>query len=175
MIDNCHGFAAIRGVQAGREYYVAMLPLKIVAKLLQFDEPDLPAELRAQRSLNRARVPVIARYLIENPREYTLSSLTASVDGKVRFEPLGEAPAAKTVGRLLIPMSARFLINDGQHRRAAIESALRERPRGRYFPHASHQIVILSTDTEIDQSYFRELAPYVSHAYHLRYDEQEAR
>jgi DNA sulfur modification protein DndD len=45
----------------------------------------------------------------------------------------------------------------------------------RYFPHASHQVVILSTDTEIDQAYFRDLAPSVSHAYHLRYDEAEAR
>lgn len=44
----------------------------------------------------------------------------------------------------------------------------------RYFPHASHQVVILSTDTEIDQAYFRELAPSVSHAYHLHYDQKEA-
>ena len=71
MFDNCHSFAAIRGIQAGREYYVTMLPLKIVAQLLQFDEPDLPAELEAKRSLNRARVPVIARYLVESSRVYT--------------------------------------------------------------------------------------------------------
>jgi DNA sulfur modification protein DndD len=45
----------------------------------------------------------------------------------------------------------------------------------RYFPHASHQVVILSTDTEVDQAYFRELSPAVSHAYHLRYEAAEAR
>jgi DNA sulfur modification protein DndD len=45
----------------------------------------------------------------------------------------------------------------------------------RYFPHASHQVLILSTDTEIDQTYFRELSSSVSHAYHLRYDGREAR
>ena len=45
----------------------------------------------------------------------------------------------------------------------------------RYFPHASHQVVILSTDTEIDQEYFRDLGPSVSHAYHLRYDPAESR
>lgn len=45
----------------------------------------------------------------------------------------------------------------------------------RYFPHASHQVVILSTDTEIDQAYFRELAPAISHMYHLNYDSAEAR
>ena len=32
------------------------------------------------------------------------------------------------MGVLHVPMSARFIINDGQHRRAAIESALREKP-----------------------------------------------
>jgi DNA sulfur modification protein DndB len=57
-----------------------------------------------------------------------LPALTASADGKVRFEAVAEVGEAKTVGRLVIPMSARLLINDGQHRRAAIESALRDRP-----------------------------------------------
>lgn len=41
----------------------------------------------------------------------------------------------------------------------------------RYFPNASHQVLILSTDTEIDQEYFDELAPSVSHAYRIDYDE----
>src|SRR5262249_5689232 len=45
----------------------------------------------------------------------------------------------------------------------------------RYFAHASHQVIILSTDTEIDQTYFRELSPAVSHSYHLRYDPGESR
>lgn len=45
----------------------------------------------------------------------------------------------------------------------------------RYFPQASHQVVILSTDTEIDQTYFQELAPSISHAYHLRFDDEQGR
>jgi DNA sulfur modification protein DndB len=126
--DNFLTFAAIRGVQAGRDYYVAMCPLKIVPRLFPFDDAGLPPDLRAQRMLNKARVPDIARYLVENSRSYTFSSLTASVDGKVRFEPLGETGDARNIGRLFIPMTARFLINDGQHRRAAIEVALKERP-----------------------------------------------
>jgi DNA sulfur modification protein DndD len=55
---------------------------------------------------------------------------------------------------------------DSEHRTHLIE---------RYFPHASHQVVIFSTDTEIDRVYFRELAASISHAYHLRYDAAEAR
>jgi DNA sulfur modification protein DndD len=39
-----------------------------------------------------------------------------------------------------------------------------------YFPEASHQVVLLSTDTEVDQKLFSSLKPYVSHCYHLKYD-----
>jgi len=41
-----------------------------------------------------------------------------------------------------------------------------------FFPHASHQVVVFSTDTEIDQQYFAELQPYISKAYHLEYDQK---
>jgi DNA sulfur modification protein DndD len=43
----------------------------------------------------------------------------------------------------------------------------------RYFPNASHQVVILSTDTEVDRPYYDELAPHISRAYHLNYDEEQ--
>src|SRR5436309_7853280 len=78
---------AIRGIQAGREYYSAMCPLKLIPKLFLFDEEEVPSEMRAQRQLNRARVPEIARYLVDNPTEYVFSSITASIDGPVNFEP----------------------------------------------------------------------------------------
>jgi DNA sulfur modification protein DndB len=126
--DNAHAFTAIRGVQGGREYYVAMVPLQVIPKIFLFDDADLPPDLRAQRTLNRARVPEIARYLVENPRNYIFSALTASIDGAVQFVPLDGAGPAKAVGRLIVPMTARLLINDGQHRRAAVEEALKERP-----------------------------------------------
>jgi len=127
-LDNWHAFTAIRGIQAGREYYVAMCPLKVIPKIFLFDEVELAPELRAQRTLNRARIPEIAAYLVENPRSYIFSSITACIDGDTRFEPFAEAGSGSNAGRLLIPMTARFLINDGQHRRAAIEEALKESP-----------------------------------------------
>ncbi len=121
-------FIGLRGIQAGREYYVVMCPIKLIPKIFLFDEEEIPPELRAQRVLNRARVPEIARYILENCSEYVFSSITASIDGKVRFEPMGNQGYARDVGLLTVPMTARFLINDGQHRRAAIEEALRENP-----------------------------------------------
>lgn len=42
-----------------------------------------------------------------------------------------------------------------------------------YFPRASHQVVLLSTDTEIDQGLFKSLSPHISHAYHLVWNKNE--
>jgi DNA sulfur modification protein DndB len=122
-------FPAIRGVQAGRQYFVTMCPLRLIPRLFLFDEEELPPEMRAQRTLNRARVPEMARYITENLDSYIFSALTASVAADVRFDTAdaGAGPAAR-VGTLAIPMSAKFVINDGQHRRAAIQQALQENP-----------------------------------------------
>ncbi len=123
-------FPAIRGIQAGREYYVSMCPLRLIPKIFLFDEVEveLVPELRAQRILNHSRVPAMASYLIENKKDYVFSSITASVNGLVKFEPLGEKGDASRVGSLKIDMNSQFIINDGQHRRAAIEIALKTRP-----------------------------------------------
>jgi DNA sulfur modification protein DndB len=121
-------FPAIRGIQAGREYYVSMCPLRLIPRIFLFDEDELKPELRAQRILNKARVPEIARYILRRTKNYTFSALTASIDGEVHFEALGTDETERSVGRLRIPMSAKFVINDGQHRRAGIEAALRENP-----------------------------------------------
>lgn len=130
MIDTnyMHTFPAIRGVQAGKPCYVAMCPMRIIPKLFRFDEDDVPAELRAQRVLNRQRIPEISSYLVENSMDYTLSSLTASISSKVLFKPVSDTGVGQNIGTLAIPMDAQILINDGQHRRAAIEEAIKENP-----------------------------------------------
>jgi len=122
-------FPAIRGVQAGREYYVTMCPLRLIPRLFVFDEEELPPEMRAQRTLNKARVPEMARYIAGNPRSYVFSALTASINAAVEFEPFdADGGPAERVGTLIVPMSAKFVINDGQHRRAAIQQALVDSP-----------------------------------------------
>ena len=121
-------FTAIRGIQAGTAYYVIMVPLKVVPSLFKFDDEEMPSALRAQRTLNRARVPEIASYITRNPTEYILSALCASVDGELAFEQAAADGHLRGVGRLRISMTATILVNDGQHRRAAIEEAVRERP-----------------------------------------------
>lgn len=122
-------FPAIRGVQAGREYYVSMCPLRLLTRLFIFDEEELVPELRAQRTLNKARVPDIARYIVENKTSYIFSAITVSIDGAIQFDPVGaEGPAHFRMGALTVSMDAKLIVNDGQHRRAAIVQALDTAP-----------------------------------------------
>src|SRR5580704_2922535 len=96
-------FPAIRGIQAGREYYTSMCALRLIPKIFLFDEEELSPELRAQRTLNKARVPEMARYLLDNTGDYIFSAITASIDAEVRFEPIGAAGEASRVGLLRVP------------------------------------------------------------------------
>lgn len=50
---------------------------------------------------------------------------------------------------------------DGSHREHLLE---------RYFPLASHQVVLLSTDTEIDEEAYELIAPKVGRSYQLEFD-----
>jgi DNA sulfur modification protein DndB len=126
--NETYGFDAIRGIQATREFYVAMCPLKIIPKLFVFNDFDIPPEMRAQRTLKESRIPAIKDYILNNPKDYIFSSLTASVDGKMKFFPSPALGDDAKLGRLYINMDSKLLINDGQHRRKAIEEALKENP-----------------------------------------------
>lgn len=122
-----YSFSAVKGIQAGREYYIAMLPLGYLSKIFSSDQEMeyLPPEYRAQRILNESRIPEIATYIIQNRNSYVFSSLSASIKGQIKFETVSKD---SNIGTLTIPMSATFLINDGQHRKAAILRAIREDP-----------------------------------------------
>jgi DNA sulfur modification protein DndB len=124
--DHFYSFPAIRGHQAGREYYVSLCPLGLVHKIFKFDEVNLSPELRAQRTLNKARIPEIARYINENQDNYVFSAITASVDGDIKFTAINNEPENSKNGFLRIDMTSRIIVNDGQHRRAAIEMALQD-------------------------------------------------
>ena len=51
-----------------------------------------------------------------------------------------------------------------------LDSTHREKLVKEYFPVASHQVVILSTDTEVDESFYADLYKDMSHAFKLEYD-----
>lgn len=51
---------------------------------------------------------------------------------------------------------------DASHRSKLVE---------RYFPYASHQVLLLSTDEEIDEKYYEQLKPHVGRTYHLEFND----
>jgi DNA sulfur modification protein DndD len=51
---------------------------------------------------------------------------------------------------------------DSDHRQNLVE---------RYFPRASQQVILLSTDTEVDAEFYAAMQGSISHAYHLDYDQ----
>lgn len=117
-------FSAVRGVQAGREYYLANCPFYLVPEIFnELDFSHLPAAHRAQRVINKTRVKAIKRYLLSNSSSYVFSAVTVSVDGNVSFK---KDEASSSTGALLVKDKATYIINDGQHRISAIIDALKE-------------------------------------------------
>ncbi|TXC71326.1 DNA sulfur modification protein DndD [Sphingomonas ginsenosidivorax] len=71
---------------------------------------------------------------------------------------------ARTSGRALPMIIDTPLARlDSEHRSTIVE---------RYFPEASHQVIVLSTDTEVDGRLLEQLSPSISHSYRLEYDHE---
>ena len=112
-------FPVVKGIQAGREYYIAMVPLKMLGRLFPNEDEYVLPEYRAQRRISENRIPVIKKYILNNRDNYVFSALAASIDGDYCFHELDESG----LGTLEVSMDAKFLINDGQHRKAAIDTS----------------------------------------------------
>lgn len=120
-------FPAMRGTIGKRVYFATIVALSEIPHLFKFNNwEECTPELRAQRVINKSRVPDIAKYIVDNEDGYIFSSITASYNSEVKFTPL--APGGD-VGHLEIELeNAAFVINDGQHRCASITLALKENP-----------------------------------------------
>ena len=116
-------YPAVRGIQAGKEFYVAMCTLKSVARFFSFVDSDIPPELRFQRTLRKNRIPDIKNYIKNNANDYVFSSITVSVDGNIKFIP---SNIDNNLGQMVLSQNTTILINDGQHRASAIKDAVEE-------------------------------------------------
>jgi DNA sulfur modification protein DndB len=118
---------AIRGTMGGRQYFTISVSMAEVPRLFRFNdwEQSTP-ELRAQRVLNKSRVPDIMKYILDNEDGYLFSSITASYSAEVKFTALGEN---SDLGTLELELeNLELIINDGQHRSAGIAAAIKENP-----------------------------------------------
>lgn len=123
MDSESHSFPAVKGIQAQKEYYTAMVSLGNVSQLFKFVDESLSAENRCQRKINQSRIPQICNYIVRNREDYIFSSITVSINGEIEFKPVSDE--YKDVGILIISNNARIIINDGQHRIAAIKEAIK--------------------------------------------------
>ncbi len=139
-------FPAMEAIIGQRTYYACVMKLSSIPKMFTFtDWIEFTAEDREQRVLNKKRIPDIARYILDNEDGFLFSSITASYKCKVRFEPVN----SDGLGFLEMDLEeANFVINDGQHRCAAIAQAIKENPALReesisvlLFPYESKQRV----------------------------------
>lgn len=122
-MEYVYRFPVVKGLQATREYYIAMVPLRMLSRLFPSEEEYVLPEYRAQRKINETRIPDISKYILSNRDSYVFSALAASIDGEYKYISSSEN---NDVGILEVAMDAKFLINDGQHRKAAILDAIRE-------------------------------------------------
>ena len=120
-------FPAMKGMIGQRTYFACLMNLSSIPKMFTFqDWIEFRPEDREQRVLNRKRVPEIARYITENEDGYLFSSITASYQCEVKFKPVNDDDS---LGMLEMDFEkANFVINDGQHRCAAIAQALDQNP-----------------------------------------------
>jgi DNA sulfur modification protein DndD len=52
-----------------------------------------------------------------------------------------------------------------------LDSSHRSHMLNRYFPVASHQVILLSTDEEVDEDSWHRLKPHIGRSYHLKFDD----
>jgi DNA sulfur modification protein DndB len=120
-------FPAMQGLMGQRTYYACLMKLATIPKMFTFrDWAEFTPEQREQRVLNKKRVPDIAKYILDNEDGYLFSSITASYKCAVKFRPSTEG---SSIGELDMEFEdANFVINDGQHRCAAIAGAIKQNP-----------------------------------------------
>lgn len=120
-------FPALKATIGKKLYYATTMALSEIPRFFKFNDwEQVEPSLRAQRVLNAPRVPEIAKYILDNEEGFIFSSITASYNRPVEFVP---SMADERVGSLEMDLEEmEFIINDGQHRAAAIAVALKENP-----------------------------------------------
>ena len=115
-------FAAVRGIQGGRSYYVASVPFSILARLLAIDTGNTLD--RSQRDVDERRATAVAKYIGENPHSFVIPALTGIIQAEnLQFI---EHKSGSFVGTIQVPMDAEIKLFDGQHRAVGIMKAVKD-------------------------------------------------
>jgi DNA sulfur modification protein DndD len=107
--------------------------------------------------------PVTFEVTLYNGKREAISKQELSAGEKQIYAVAMLEALAKTSGRKLpIIIDTPLGRLDSHHRGKLVHN---------YFPYASHQVIILSTDTEVDKSFYDGLQEHISRSYQLTYDE----
>ena len=85
MSEFCFEIPAVRGIQAGREFFTINAPFGVLQRLVAFDTGNVLA--RSQREVNPTRAKNLSLYIQDNPESYILTSLT----GVINDDQIGKA------------------------------------------------------------------------------------
>lgn len=122
----CYEFPVVRGIQAGRVFYMATVPMRVVKNMFKLDTGDGSALSRSQREVNLTRAKRFADYLKHNKDSFVVPALTGFVNvepgSSVEFKPSN----IDNVGTLSVPMDSALLFVDGQHRASGVAMAMED-------------------------------------------------
>lgn len=150
------------------EEYKAELLKRKIAQIEETVSDCFNALCRKKDTLRRVSVTVPKTFSVTlyDKRDQALPKEQLSAGEKQIYAVSMLWALGKTSGRPLpIIIDTPLARLDSDHRRLLIQN---------YFPEASHQVMILSTDTEVDQSYFNDLKRDIAHAYKLEFDPEES-
>ena len=103
---------AVRGLQAGHEYYVSAVPLRYIPRVFPSCGNDSTSKVSGQPAIDKKRVRELAQYMLDNPAQYALPPIIACIDGRVDFVPVADGANAN-IGCVRVPMDARISVSDG--------------------------------------------------------------
>lgn len=119
-------FPAVRGIQAGRPFYLASVPFSVLGRLLQLDTAGAVMD-RSQREVNETRSKAVSSYIINNPDSFIIPSLTGVINSDEPVKFLSTMDDNGFSGVLSVPMAATIKLFDGQTRATGIIRALQDK------------------------------------------------
>lgn len=128
MEDYKFRFEAIRGQQNNSVYFIAQIPFRVLASMVELDDSD-DVNDRSQRELNKSRAKAISLYLCQNfNKAFTvIPPLIGFINDEYTFEEV-QLEQFKGVGKFKISMDIKLKLFDGQHRSIGIKEAIQIEP-----------------------------------------------
>ena len=106
-------FDAIKGTQAGKDFYTVTMPLKRIQNFINVNSGVV----------RKSSIRKIKEYILENPRKFVFSSITTVIDDPIKFKPI-----SGNIGELSVPIDSQITVIDGVHRCMAIGEAVATKP-----------------------------------------------